>query len=177
MFRQFAKPRRTMARVGSSRSADSEAAVQIDSSQRGRCPDDCWPTVHGSRTTFMAYMRRHGRTAGLEPLGNPGARCQPPDPDYSLRFFELFTDPLNDLRIGSARMDAEGTVVSRTIVRRNHGCASLPGRAANALSGDFPAMVVRCNLRLYLVLSNVVARCSVQRLSHITASPSRHLWL
>ena len=65
---------------------------------------------------------------------------------------------------------AIGSSVSSKNVHRNR-IAPLPYAAA--ISGNSPSIVQRCMRRTYLVSSNSVAQCCVQRLSHSTASCSR----
>jgi len=48
--------------------------------------------------------------------------------------------------------------------------------ARSAMIGGSPSSVVRCISRWYFASSKGVAQCCTQRLSHSSASPTRHAW-
>lgn len=89
-------------------------------------------------------------------------------------------EKLAELKAYSEALAAEGRKKKCALTQSatDHLCglqaASGSGICAKYSSCAAPATVVRCILRLYLVLSKVVARCNADRLSQITRSCCSH---
>ena len=77
--------------------------------------------------------------------------------------------------VGVARELPRACAGQVTSVRRVVG-ESGRGTARSAMIGTSPSSVVRCMRRVYFESSHGVAQCCAQRLSHSSASPTRHLW-
>ncbi len=76
-----------------------------------------------------------------------------------------------------ARVVRELPRAAGAILKRSQTSAGAGRKTAlSAMIGTSPSSVVRCIRRRYFASSNGVAQCCVQRLSHSSASPTRHLW-